>query len=210
MIYLPDGDRLRKHGFYVEPDNHRRGLYNLPEIGKEFCEQLLTSHGHDLSSLSVKATRESMGGFFTADQTRRVFKRAYADDKSVSDEDLAAMTELTLEQLLTVGMGSAALSNGAYSTVVHLLMNQTEKPLTVVMDEYNCYFDHGHYFHMDYDENVRRGIPLNRISVLKPFMDAMGLYPADAGTDITEGAPSSEAMMKWGSMIVATSDRRAV
>lgn len=49
VVYLPDGDRLRKHGFYIEPCPYRQGLYNLPEIAKEFCEQLLTSHGEDLA-----------------------------------------------------------------------------------------------------------------------------------------------------------------
>ena len=80
------------------------------------------------------------------------------------------------------------------------------------MDEFNCYYDHGHYFHMDYDENVRKAIPLNKITVFKPFMDAMGLYPSEAGNDITsDGATEqSQALMKWGSLIVATSESRAV
>jgi len=213
VVYLPDGDRLRKHGFYIEPCNHRKGLYNLPEISKEFCEQLLTSHGHDIKALPP-ATVENMKGFFTEDQIRRLFKRAYKEDESVTEEEVASMTELSLEQLLTVGIGSSALSSGCYNTVISILMNQTQKPFTVVMDEFNCYYDHGHYFHMDYDENVRKGVPLNRITIFKPFLDAMGLYPEAAGTDISGGdvdvTSSKEAMMKWGSMIAGTSESRAV
>mmetsp|Transcript_18076 Transcript_18076/g.29364 ORF Transcript_18076/g.29364 Transcript_18076/m.29364 type:complete len:689 (+) Transcript_18076:296-2362(+) len=253
VIYLPDGDRLRRHGFYIEPCYRRAGLYNLPEIAKEFCEQLLTSHGDDLRALTTAgvATKEAMKAFLTEDQIRRAFKRAYAEDEDVTDEDVAAMTEMSLDTLLTVGIGSASLSSGCYSTVINILMNQTEKPLTVVMDEFNCYYDHGHYFHMDYDENVQQGVPLNRITIFKPFLDAMGLYPNEVGTEITKDdclynhrtdlvsspspididgdadpdeagteitkndvnvavVPSSEAMMKWGSIIVGTSESRAV
>lgn len=214
VVYLPDGDRLRKHGFFIEPCNHRKGLYNLPEIGKEFCEQLLTSHGDDIKAMPA-ATKEDMKDYFTEDQIKRLFKRAYKEDESVSEEEVAAMTELSLDKLLTVGIGSSALSNGCYSTTINILMNQTQKPFTVVMDEFNCYYDHGHYFHMDYDFDVRKGVPLNRITIFKQFLDAMGLYPEEAGTEISGGdhvtVPSSEeAMMKWGSMIVGTSESRAV
>ena len=218
VVYLPDGDRLRKHGYYIEPDVRRPGVWNLPEIGKELCEELLVSHGDDLSEMGITATREAMAPYMTADHIRRTFKRAYKEDKSMTEEEVLQKTELSLEQLLKVGIGSSTLSNGAYATVVSLLMNQTERPFTVVMDEYNCYFDHGHYFHVNYDEHVRRAIPPNRISVFKPFMDAMGLYPSEAGTDISKhyseegnGATSAgDAMMKWGAMIVGTSESRAV
>lgn len=218
VIYLPDGDRLRRHGYYIEPDARRPGVWNLPEIGKELCGELLTSHGDDLREMGIVATREAMAPYLTADHIRRAFKRAYKGDESVTEEEVQQKTELSLEQLLEVGIGSSALSNGAYATVVSLLMKQTERPFTVVMDEYNCYFDHGHYFHMNYDEHVRRAIPPNRISVFKPFMDAMGLYPTKAGTDITEryggegsgATPAGDAMMRWGAVIVGTSESRAV
>jgi len=216
VVYLPDGDRLRKHGFYIEPCNYRKGLYNLPEIAKEFSSQLLTSHGDDIKSMPA-ATKEDMKPFFTEDQIGRLFKRAYKEDESVTEEEVASMTELSLDKVLTVGTESSALSSGCYSTVISKLTNQTRKPFTVVMDEFNCYYDHGHYFHMDYDFDVRRAVPLNRITILKPFLDAMGLYPAEAGTEISENAdadfaaaPSEEAMMKWGSIIVSTSESRAV
>ena len=210
-MYLPDGDRLRKHGFYVEPCNYRKGLYNLPEIAKEFCEQLLTSHGDDVSAMKP-VSKEAMKEFLSEDQIRRVFRRAYREDDSVSEEDVAAMTEISLDKLLTVGIGSAQLSSGCYSTVISTLMNQTDRPFTVVMDEFNVYYDHGHYYHMEFDEDVRRAIPLNRITIFKPYMDAMGLFPSNAGTAMTDAVavPSSKAMMKWGSIVVGTSESRAV
>ncbi|KAL9190383.1 hypothetical protein ACHAXT_007594 [Thalassiosira profunda] len=211
VLYLPDGDRLRKHGFYVTPCDHRKGLYNLPEIAKEFCQQLLTSHLDDINAMAP-VSREEMKEYLSDDQITRVFKRAYREDDAVSDEEAAAMDALPLEKLLRVGTGSAQLSSGCYGAAIGALMTQTVKPFTVVMDEYNVYYDHGHYFHMDYEPDVRKAIPPNRITVFKPFMDAMGLYPTEAGTEMNDelAKPSKEAMMKWGSIVAATSECRAV
>jgi len=225
VIYHPDGDRLRKHGFYIEPCQHRGGLWNLPEIAKEFCNELLTSHGEDIAALPnsdgeggddapLAASREYMKEHFTDDHIRRLFRRAYKEDESVTEEEVANMTELPLSKILTVGTGSAVLSSGCYATVISKLMAQSSRPLTVVMDEFNCYYDHGHYFHADYDEHVRKGVPPNRITLFKPFMDAMGLYPEEAGTDMSNEkfavVDSKVAMMKWGSIVVGTSESRAV
>eukprot|EP01083_Nonionella_stella_P012791 36165_1 len=124
-----------------------------------------------------------MKEFLSDGQVRRVFRRAYKEDETVSEEEVAAMTEMSLEKLLNVAMGSSALSSGIYGTVISVLMNQTLKPFTVVMDEFNVYYDHGHYFHGNYDEKVSKAIPLNKITVFKPFLDAMGLYPTEAGTN---------------------------
>lgn len=153
-----------------------------------------------------------MKEYLSDDQVRRVFRRAYKEDESVTEDEVAAMTDMSMEKLLTVGIGSASLSSGCYGAVIGALMRQTTKPFTVVMDEYNCYVDHGHYFHMEYDEHVRRGVPSNRITVFKPFMDALGLYPSEAGVDHTDelAAGPSDALMKWGSIVVATSESRAV
>jgi len=212
VVYLPDGDRLRRHGYYIDPCQYQKGLYNLPEIAKELCDELLTSHGEDVANACAPVSREDMKEFFSDDQLPRLFRRAYADDDSVTEEDQAALTELSLDKVLAVGIGSSNLSSACYGIVVNKLMNQTEKPFTVVMDEFNCYYDHGHYFHMDYDDSVRKGVPPNRITIFKPFMDAMGLYPTDAGNDFNDehAVESSKALMKWGSIIVGTSESRAV
>ena len=86
VLYLPDGDRLRKHGFYVTPCDHRKGLYNLPEIAKEFCQQLLTSHLDDINAMAP-VSREEMKEYLSDDQITRVFKRAYREDDAVSEEE---------------------------------------------------------------------------------------------------------------------------
>jgi len=205
VAFMPDGDRLRKHGYYVEPCTHRKGLYNMPEIAKELCGELLNSHGDDVNSILVG--KESMKDYLADEQIVKLFKKA-SEAKYIKED----ATELSLNALLTIGEESTSLSSGCHNMCVSTLMNQKEKPFTVVMDEFNCYFDHGHYFHMDYDEDVRRAIPPNKLTVFKPFLDAMGLYPSDAGTEFVDdiAVKSSDAMMKWGSMVVATSESRAV
>jgi len=205
VVYLPDGDRLRRHGFYVEPCNQRKGLYNLPLIAQEFCEQLLKSHGDDINTMT--ASEETMKKFLTDDQIKKVHSKANDNEKESEVE-----MPLTLDKLLNIGRESSSLSSGCYLSVISTLMNQTEKPFTIVVDEFNCYYDHGHYFHMDYDENVKKAIPLNKISIFKPFLDAMGLYPHVAGNDISsdDAVDSSQAMMKWGSIVAAVSESKAV
>ena len=203
VVYLPDGNRLRKHGFYVEPCNYRKGLFHLPLIAQEFCEQLLNSHGGDINTMT--ASEETMKKFLTDDQIMKVLSKGKEECSEIE-------TSLTLDKLLYVGSESASLSSGCYLSVISTLMNQTEKPFTVVMDDFNCYYDHGHYFHMDYDENVEKAIPLNKISIFKPFLDAMGLYPVTAGNAISrdDAIDSSQAMMKWGSIVAAVSESKAV
>ncbi len=174
-------------------------------IGQEFCEQLLTSHGDDINTMT--ASEETMKEFLTDDQIKKVISKAN-DNENDSDVELP----LSLDKLLKVGSESASLSSGCYLSVISTLMNQTEKPFTIVVDEFNCYYDHGHYFHMDYDEDVKKAIPLNKISIFKPFMDAMGLYPDVVGNDVNpdDAVDSSKAIMKWGSIVAATSESKAV
>ena len=209
VLYMPDGDRLRRRGYYVEPCPKREGLYLLPEIARELCAELLTCHGDDLNGMT--ADRTAMGEFMTDELVGKLFDRAAEVDGSVAGD----ASELSLDRILEVGKDSSSLSSGCHSTVISALMNQKEKPFTVVMDEFNCYYDHGHYFHGHYDADVRRAVPLDRITVFKPFLDAMGLRPAEAGTEMAtlSGSANSakkSATMEWGSIVVATSESRAV
>ncbi|KAL3926432.1 MAG: hypothetical protein SGARI_005610, partial [Bacillariaceae sp.] len=41
VLYLPDGDRLRKNGFFVTPNAQREGIFDLQNLSQEACEQLL-------------------------------------------------------------------------------------------------------------------------------------------------------------------------
>ena len=159
------------------------------------------SHGEDIKEMTV--SKDKMNEFLSDDQISRLFSRA-------TDDDASSLNELTLNKILDVGMSSTSLSSGCYCMVLSTLMNQTNKPFTIVMDEFNCYYDHGHYFHMDYDEKVRKAIPVNKITIFKPFLEVMGLYPAVVGNDITPHELATATPMKWGSMIVGMSESRAV
>lgn len=170
---------------------------------------MLTSHGDDVQDMIV--SKDDMAAYLSEDQITRLFTRSSEDDAENKGDASTSPNELSLNKILEVGMGSTSLASGCYSMVISMLMNQTKKPFTVVMDEFNCYYDHGHYFHMDYDEKVSKPIPINKITIFKPFLDAMGLYPTEAGNDITPNESSAEPTpMKWGSMIVGMSESRAV
>jgi hypothetical protein len=91
-----------------------------------------------------------------------------------------------------------------FSAVVDTLMNQTEKPFLMVLDEFNCYYDRGHYFHMSYDEEVREAIPYDRINLFEHALGAMAL-----STDI-EDENTTPKLMKKGAIIVGVTDSRCV
>lgn len=161
----------------------------------------------------MTVAKNEMAVYLSEDQITRLFTRSSSSEDDAENKGVASTSpnELSLNKILEVGMSSTSLASGCYSMVISTLMNQTEKPFTVVMDEFNCYYDHGHYFHMDYDEKVSKPIPINKITIFKPFLDAMGLYPTEAGNEITPDESSAEPTpMKWGSMICGMSESRAV
>ena len=86
------------------------------------------------------------------------------------------------------------------------LSGQDEKPFLMVMDEFNCYYQPGHYFHMDYDDDVEDAIPYNQINLFKPALDAMALT-IEEDEDIPLPIP---VMPKKGGIIVGVSENVAV
>jgi hypothetical protein len=101
-------------------------------IAQEFCEQLLKSHGDDINKMT--ASEETMKEFLTDDQIKKVLLKANDDEEKAEVE---MPLTLTLDKLLHVGIESSALSSGCYLSVLSTLMNQTEKPFTIVVDEFN-------------------------------------------------------------------------
>jgi len=113
---------------------------------------------------------------------------------------------LSLNVLLKIGSEDVEFSSGIYTAVVQNLTNQSQTPFTVVMDEFNCYFDRGHYFHQNYDPTVVKSIPPNRISLFKPLLAAIGLEKDDDGT-IRSVEPIP---IQRGGIVVGTSESRSV
>jgi len=186
VLYAPDGDRLRKHGYYISPNSKIPGLFDIPLLSKEMCENLLESHEADLEGFVASAT--------TRDK--------FLDDKL--KKDMPDADELSLVGLLRLGAQDEALASMAYSVVVETLMNQEDKPFLVVLDEFNCYYDYGHYYHMDYDEETNESIPLTQISLFEPLLASMGL---SQGAEEKEG---HRAVIKRGGIVAAISENRAV
>jgi small subunit ribosomal protein S29 len=184
VFYLPDGDRLRQHGKYIEPNLKRKGIFDLPVLAQEVSEQLLSSHRADLDGMTTLS--EILEVYFTEDQLKRL-----------------DLEEYTLVGLLEAAIERKSLASVCYAAVIHALMEQEEKPFLMVLDDFNCYYDYGKYYHMDYDEHVRNAIPCNQISLFKPVLDAMGISTAEE-----HSAPT--ATIKRGGIVVGTTESHAV
>lgn len=175
---------MRQHGKYVEPNLKRKGLFDVPVLAQEVCEQLLSSHRTDLEGMST--TKETLEMYFTEDQLKRL-----------------ELEEFTLIGLLEAAVERKSLASVCYAAAVHALMEQEDKPFLMVLDDFNCYYDYGKYFHMDYDESVRKPIPCNQISLFKPVLDAMGISTSEEHSTPT-------ATIKKGGIVVGTTESHAV
>jgi len=186
VLYLPDGDRLRKLGFYNEPNKHREGFFDLPVLTQEVCGDLLHSHISDLEGLV--ASQETLQTFLSHDHHLKLAKELNISEKKEDDNDheSASLSDIPLATLLDIGNKSKSLSAACYGAVVHTLMNQTTKPFTIVADSFNCYYDHGHYFHQKYDPKAKKPIPLHKITLFQPILDAIGIEKRDDGSFVTK------------------------
>eukprot|EP00980_Cylindrotheca_fusiformis_P019342 scaffold6638_cov127-Cylindrotheca_fusiformis.AAC.26 len=189
VLYLPDGDRLRKNGYFITPNSKREGMFDLQNLSQEICAQLLTSHEADLQGM--KADKESMEKYFKDSQLERIAD--YSGDG------------ILLVDLLEHAQERKNHAPMCYSVVVDYLMNQDDKPFLIVMDEFNGLYDHGHYFHMAYDEDVRKSIPYERINLFEQAMAAMSL-----STTEDDEPTSNHKEIKRGGIIVAVSESHAI
>lgn len=199
VLYLPDGDRLRRNGFYVESNGHRADeegkLFDLPLLSQEVCGELLESHSNDLRGMS--ASKEIVEKIVSADQLKKVQK---AVENPTEDESI------TLNDLLKIGSENVGLAAACYGAVVDTLMTQTSTPFSIVVDQFNCLFDRGHYFHGDFDKAGEKAIPTDRITLFKPLCDAMGVMKADRGDFVTK----EPVPMEVGGIIAGITESHAV
>lgn len=199
VLYLPDGDRLRKHGFYVEVNNHIQGakekLFDVPMLSKEVCSQLWQSHSKDMGGIIV--TKEILEKYMSKDQFKKL---------NSFTEYANADGSMLLSDLLKVGGDNVALAAACYSAAIDTLMAQTSKPFTVVMDQFNCYYDYGHYFHGEYDKVAKKSIPLDKITLFRPLIHAVGVVKTDDNEFLTiEPKP-----IKRGGIVVGITQSHAV
>lgn len=193
VLYLPDGDQLHKNGFYIEPDEKREGIYNLPMLQQEVCKSMIDCHRNDLQAFQAEAA--TMEEFFTTEQLEEF--KGYEKGGSIS-----------LPDLLSYGAQNIDHAPMCYSAAVDVLMKQDTVHFMMVMDEFNCFFEPGHYFYFDYDEDVKDPIPYSIISMFKPVLDAMAIQAhLDDDEDIVKVEP---VLPKRGAVLVATTESHAV
>jgi hypothetical protein len=192
VLFLPHCDRLAEHGFYIEPNEHRPGMYDLPVLSQQICGELLASHQAVVAHLSV--SQECLDEFFAPDQQKKVGAAAGSSDT----------TALSVADLLTVGSDKRGLSPMCFAAAVDTLMKQDEVPFTMVLDEFNTFYQPGKYFHEHYDTNVHKAIPYAQISLFAQALGAMGLVAAD------QEALPEPVLMKRGAVICAMTHSKPV
>ena len=196
VLYLPDGDRLRKNGFFITPNAKRDGMFDLQDLSKEACQQLLGQHTDDMAEM--KADNATISRYFKDTQWKKA-----AEHLNVGENegiDLASLLNYAVDQKKHAPM--------CYSVVVECLMQQEDKPFLIVMDEFNCFYDRGHYFHMAHDEDVREPIPYDKINLFEHAMGLMALNTADEDDDDVQ--LSEPRSMTRGGIIVGTTESHAV
>ena len=211
VMYLPDGDRLRKNGFFITPSTHpdRKDMFDLQDLSQEILKQLTDSHASDLEGMTVD--RETLEQYFKDTQLQKVDEYLSASDGG-NDSDSISLVDLT-----NYAQENKKHAPMCYSVVVRYLMQQqTEKKFVLVMDEFNCLFDHGQYFHMEYDEHVRKAIPCDKINLFEPIMTAMNIstktaeQEEDEAVQQNETAGAATAGTTTASVIVGTTECHAV
>jgi len=173
VMYLPDGDRLRKNGFFITPNTHpdRQGMFDLQDLSQEALKQLVESHDAAEQMKGMVADRETLEQYFHEAQFKRLDDYRAGLENAATDDD----GSISLLHLISYSQEHKKHAPMCYSVVVNRLMHQTDKTFMIVMDEFNCLFDKGHYFHMAYDEEVREAIPYDQINLFEPIMVAMDI-----------------------------------
>lgn len=213
VLYLPDGDRLRKNGFFITPSSHpeRKGMFDLQDLSQEALQQLVGSHDAAEQMEGMVADRTTLEVYFKDTQFKRLDEfRAGLDGASENDDG-----SISLLDLIAYSQENKKHAPMCYSVVVNRLMHQTDKKFMIVMDEFNCLFDKGHYFHMAYDEDVVEPIPYDKISLFEPIMAAMDLttktVEEEEDSEVDDEASSNTSFTtSHTAVLVGTSESHAI
>ena len=210
VMYMPDGDRLSKNGFFVTPNTHRVGMYDLQDLSQEAIQQLLDSHEDDIEKLNLIVSPKTLHKYFKDTQLKRLNEFCGNED-ATNDENISLMDVMKYSKERKVHAPMC------YSIMVNELMTQksSDTKFLIVMDEFNCLYDHqGHYFHMSYDDSVRTSIPCNQINLFEPIMNFMNLSSTtneDDDDDDKEGnATNVDDDSITASVIVGSTESHAI
>ncbi|GAX18558.1 hypothetical protein FisN_10Hh241 [Fistulifera solaris] len=186
VLYLPNGDQLHQNGFYVEPNPQKKGIFDIPIMSQRACDDFLKTHKSDMIGLNVP--KGVIAEHLAKDQLQRLFRDAKDD------------SQIALNALLDFGRGRINFAAPCLSAAMDYLMyHQDEKPFLLAMDEFNCFYMPSHYFHADYDPEVKKAIPYNCINLFRPAMEATALTGS-----------SSPRTVKRGAVLVAVTESHAV
>jgi hypothetical protein len=185
-------------------------MFDLQDLSQEALQQLVESHDAAKQMEGMVADKATLELYFKETQFKRLDDyRATLESFSDKDDD----GSISLLDLVAWAQEYKKHAPMCYSAVVNRLMHQTEVKFMIVMDEFNCLFDKGHYFHMAYDEDVREAIPYDRINLFEPIMAAMDLTTMtveeeeDAESDRATAATFEAAHT---AVVVGTSEAHAV
>lgn len=196
VLYLPEGDQMHKNGFYIEPNERRAGVFDLPVLQQGVCQNMVDTHNEDLALFEADAG--TMEAFFTDDQLERF--KGYEKGGRIN-----------LAALLSYGAEKVDFAPMCFSAAVDVLMKQEQKQFIMVLDEFNCFFQPGQYFHQDYDDEVKKPIPYHQVSLFQPILDAMAVTAVTAPhADLETPVAPAPVMMKRGAVIVGTTESHAV
>ena len=200
VLFLPDGNQLHQNGFYIEPDIKRPGMFNLPILSQTVCRHFMESHEKDLKDFMIDA--EDLEKFFTESQIGKL-------------KEYTKGTSMNLVSLLNYGIDRSDLAPMCYSAAMFVLMKQNEKDFIMVLDEGNCcYIPKGHYYHEEYDYDVKKSIPYHQINLFEPFMTTMNvtsLIPSDDDYSPTLDATSIlPPNIQRGAVIISTTESHAI
>jgi small subunit ribosomal protein S29 len=186
VLYLPNGDQLHQNGFYIEPNPQKKGMFDLPIMSQRACDDFLKTHKNDMNGMNVP--KSVIAEHLAKDQLQRLFRDA-KDDSQIA---LSALLDFGRER---INFAAPCLS----AATDYLMYHQDEKPFLLAMDEFNCFYMPSHYFHADYDPEVKKAIPYDCISLFQPAMEAMALTGS-----------SPPRIVKRGAVLAAVTESHAV
>ena len=202
VLYIPDGNQMHQNGFYIEPDDKRTGIYNLPILSQTVCRHLMESHEKDMNDLMVEA--KIIESYFTDAQISRM-------------KEYTKGTSMSIVSLLNHGIDRPDLAPMCYAASMHVLMTQKDKDFIMVLDEGNCFFiPQGHYFHESYDYEVKKSIPYHQINLFEPFLNTMNVTSLLANDDnyspTLDVADASvlPSNIQRGAVIISTTESHAI
>mmetsp|Transcript_2436 Transcript_2436/g.2730 ORF Transcript_2436/g.2730 Transcript_2436/m.2730 type:complete len:253 (-) Transcript_2436:303-1061(-) len=149
-------------------------------------------------------------------ESSNLFKEGIQSSRStISSASSSSSSSIPLMEIMQYSQEKKLHAPMCYSVMMEVLMTLKKKntQFVVVMDEYNCLYDHkGHYYHMAYDDSVQTTIPCRQINLFEPIMKYMNLTvnDDDNDNDNVDNDDDQEENRITASVIVGTTESHAI